>query len=394
VARIGQAIILAGGEGQRLKPFTSLRPKVMLSIANKPILRYVIEALAQAGLRHIVLVVGYRREEIQDYFGSGKKFGVDINYIVQKTQVGTADALKQAREVAAPRFLVLPGDNIIEADTILPLVTVANNTIVAKHQENISKYGVVIAKNGKVSQIVEKPDMAISYLVNTGIYALNRDIFPFVEQEIDLPQAIQTMNDQGHSFTAVETKALWLDAVYPIDILRLNEVMLAKLPASTGGTIEDGVAAKGKVTIGNGTTIRSGSYFVGPVVIGDNCEIGPSVCIFPATSIGNNVSISPFCQIKNSVIGNEVVIGSNCNIQDSIIAPGCVIGNGLTVRSSEVCLAEGQEGPLAKLGALIGDFCEFEDNIVINAGISLGIRARVKSMKIISENIPEGSLVF
>src|SRR4030042_4366623 len=98
------------------------------------------------------------------------------------------------------------------------------------------------------------------------------------------------MSDQDHSFAVIETKGLWLYAVYPIDILRLNEVMLTRLPASTGGNIEEGVIIKDRVSTGNGTTIRSCSYFVGPMAIGDNCEIGPSVCIFPATSIGNNVS--------------------------------------------------------------------------------------------------------
>lgn len=366
----------------------------MLSIANKPILQYVIEALAGVGLRRIILVVGYRREEIQDYFGSGKKFGVDINYVVQKTQVGTADALKQAREMAASRFLVLPGDNIVEADTILPLMSAPNNAITVKHQENVSQYGAVIVKKGKVTNIAEKPEVAVSYLVNTGIYALNQEIFPFIEQEVDFPQAIQAMIEQGHIFDAFETKATWLDAVYPIDILRLNEAMLDKLPASRGGTIETGVTEKGKVAIGNGTKVRSNSYLVGPIVIGDNCEIGPTICIFPGTSIGNNVTISPFSQIKNSVIGNDVVIGSNCNIQDSIIAPGCVIGNWLTVRTREVTLTKERERHVAKLGALIGDFCELEDNIVIHAGISLGVKARVRSTKVIDEDIPEGSLVF
>lgn len=366
----------------------------MLPIANKPILRYVIEALAQAGLRHIVLVVGYRREEIQDYFGSGKKFEVDIKYIVQKTQVGTADALKQARDVAATRFLVLPGDNIIEADTLLPLVSTSGNAIAVKYRENVSQYGAIIVKKGKVAHIIEKPEVAVSYLVNTGIYALDQDTFTFIEQENDLPQVLQTMVEQGYSFDALETKATWLDAVYPIDILRLNEAMVTRLPASTGGIMDAGVTVKGKVAIGNGTKVRANSYLAGPVVIGDNCDVGPTVCVFPATSIGNNVTISPFCQIKNSVIGNDVVIGSNCNIQDSIIAPGCVIGNGLTVRTREIMLENEKQGHIAKLGALLGDFCELEDNIVIHAGVSLGVRARVRSMKVIDEDIPEGGLVF
>jgi UDP-N-acetylglucosamine diphosphorylase/glucosamine-1-phosphate N-acetyltransferase len=394
VARIEQAIILAGGEGQRLKPFTRLRPKVMLSIANKPILRYIVDALAQAGLRHIVLVVGYRREEIQDYFGSGKKFGVDISYAVQNTQVGTADALKQSKNMAEDRFLVLPGDNIVDVNTVSLLAGSSDNAVIVKYQENVSQYGAVIVKRGKVYKIVEKPDEAISYMVNTGIYAMDHKVFPYIEQETDLPQVIQTMIDNGIVFEAMETKATWLDAVYPIDILRLNEYMLVDVSSSTGGTIEEGVTLKGNVQIGNNTILRSGSYFVGPTVIGDNCEIGPCVCISPSTSIGNNVSISPFCQIKNCVIGNEVVIGSNCNIRDSIIAPGCVLGNGITIRSEEITSIEGQATPPAKLGALIGDFCELEDNISIHAGISIGSKARIKSMKVIYQDIPDGSLVF
>jgi UDP-N-acetylglucosamine diphosphorylase / glucose-1-phosphate thymidylyltransferase / UDP-N-acetylgalactosamine diphosphorylase / glucosamine-1-phosphate N-acetyltransferase / galactosamine-1-phosphate N-acetyltransferase len=394
MARIEQAIILAGGEGQRLKPFTRLRPKVMIPVANKPILRYVVDALAESGIRHIVLVIGYRREEIQDYFGSGKKFGVDITYVVQNTQVGTADALKQAKNIAATRFLVLPGDNIIKAETVRPLVDASGNTVIVKCQPDISQYGVVIAKSGKVSGFVEKPEDALSYLVNTGIYALDHAIFPFIDQETDLPLALQTMVDTGYCLDVQETKATWLDAVYPIDILRLNESMLVHLSSSTAGTIEDNVVLKGKVSIGNNSTIKSGSYIVGPAIIGDNCEIGPSVCIFQGTSIGNNVSVYPFSQIKNCVVGNEVVIGSNCYLRDSVIAPGCVFGHGVTIRSQEMVCAEEGEGKVAKLGALIGDFCELEDNIVINAGISLGAKVRVKSMKVIYEDIPEGSLIY
>ena len=390
MSNIEQAIILAAGEGQRLRPFTSLRPKGMIPVANKPILQYVIEALAGAGIRHIVLVVGYRRAAIQDYFGWGKKFGVDISYVPQNTQIGTADALKQASKVAAPHFLVVPGDNIIETDTILPLISRQNNIITVKYQENVSQYGAVIIKKGKVTNIIEKPDVDISYMVNTGIYTFDNEVFHFIENENDLTQALQAMINSGHSFDAVETKATWLDAIYPIDILRLNEVMLAGLPASTAGTTESGVTIKGKVTVGEGTTVRGNSYLVGPAIIGNNCEIGPTTCILPATSIGNNVSISPFCQIKNSVIGNDVIIGCNCIIEDSIIAPGCRIGNGMSISSQEITPNKREE----RLGALLGDFCEFEDNVVIRPGISIGVNSKVRSAKVVNEHLPDGSLVL
>ncbi|MBL7124579.1 MAG: nucleotidyltransferase family protein, partial [Dehalococcoidales bacterium] len=96
--------MLAAGEGQRLRPFTTSRPKAMISIAGKPILQYVVEALAQSGIRNIVLVAGYRREQIFDYMGSGEQFGVDITYVTQEKQLGTAHALAQAREVVEDEF--------------------------------------------------------------------------------------------------------------------------------------------------------------------------------------------------------------------------------------------------------------------------------------------------
>lgn len=116
--RIKQAIILAAGEGQRLRPFTASKPKVMLPIANKPILQYVVEALAANGVHEIIMVVGYCREKVQDYFSSGESFGASIRYVVQHQQLGTAHALWQARNLAAERFLVLLGDNIIEPDNL------------------------------------------------------------------------------------------------------------------------------------------------------------------------------------------------------------------------------------------------------------------------------------
>jgi len=156
--RIECAVILAAGEGQRLRPFTVLKPKVMIPIANKPILQYVVEALAANGVRHIAMVVGYKKEQDQDYFGSGEKLGVEIDYIVQKQQLGTAHALLQARDMVGDGFLVLPGDNIIEANTITRLVEAKPSIILVKKQANISKYGVVTVRRRMIEDITEKPN--------------------------------------------------------------------------------------------------------------------------------------------------------------------------------------------------------------------------------------------
>ena len=155
-----QAVILAAGEGLRLRPFTVNRPKGMLFIAGKPILQYVVEALAQNGIRNIVLVVGYKKEQVFDYLGSGEQLGVEITYVTQEKQLGTADALALVKEVTEGEFLVLPGDKLIEADTIAEFAAIKPEAILVKKVPNPSRYGVVSAEQGIVKEIIEKPEKA------------------------------------------------------------------------------------------------------------------------------------------------------------------------------------------------------------------------------------------
>ncbi len=198
-----QAVILAAGEGQRLRPFTVNRPKVMLFIAGKPILQYAIEALVQKGIRDIALVVGYHKEQVLDYFGSGESLGVDLTYVNQDRQLGTAHALAQAKEAIKDDFLVLPGDNLIAADTIDRFTDVEPEAVLVKKVDNPMRYGVVTIQRGTVKEIQEKPEEAASHLVSTGIYAFSRAIFDFVEPQLDLPDVVNRMLSQGHKIKAL-----------------------------------------------------------------------------------------------------------------------------------------------------------------------------------------------
>jgi len=161
-----------------------------------------------------------------------------------------------------------------------------------------------------------------------------------------------------------------------------------------GGSIEDGVTMKGLVSIGDGTVIKANSYIVGPVTIGADCEIGPGACILPASSIGDSVSISPFSVIRNSAIGNNVTIGSGASIQDSIIAPGTIIGSHFATRSGEATVMVENQHHQVKMGAIIGNYTELEDSTIIEPGIIIGNNCRIKGMKVINENIPDGGLVI
>ncbi len=391
--RVKQAVVLAAGEGQRLKPFTASKSKVMIPIANKPILQYVVEALAMNGITEVILVVGYEREHVQDYFGSGEQFGVRINYIVQKQQIGTGHALKQAKGAVDENFLVLAGDNIIEPSTISSFVLVPPNSILVKQQENVSKYGVATMQGGVVTDLVEKPSEPLSNLVNIGIYMLNRKIFQYLEQEVDLPQALSQMVSEGEVLTTKETHGVWLDAVYPWDILTLNQQALGRVVSKIGGIVESGVNIRGIVHVGKDTIIRSGSYIIGPVVIGDNCQIGPNVCLFSDTSIGDGVTIAPFTIIRNSVVGRNTSIGPSSFVEDTVIDQGCFVGSHFIARSNASDIRVDKEIYEVKCGVFIGEDCNIEDGVLIHPCVIVGNGASIRSMKVITENIPEKSRV-
>ena len=388
-----QAVILAAGEGQRLRPFTVTKPKAVLSIADKPILGHVVEALAQNGIRNIVIVVGYKKGQLFDYMGSGEQFGVDITYVTQERQLGTAHALAQAEAATEDEFLVLPGDNLIDADTIAQFVSVKPEAVLVKEVDNPARYGVVSIDRDTIKEIVEKPEEAKTNIINTGIYAFTKGIFRFTEAELDIPDALNSMIAQGYSVNAREVGGTWLDVVYPWDILSLNDAVLRQIPVSSGGIIEKGVSLKGSVSVGKDTVIRSNSYITGPVVIGEGCDIGPNTCISPATSIGNNVVISPFTQIKNSVIDDDINIGPGSIIQHSIIDNGCVIGAHFIASSGAAEIKIDNEHYVVNVGAMLGEDCSLGNNVVAQPGVIVGNYSQIRALKLIGGRLPDRSLV-
>ncbi len=388
-----QAVILAAGEGKRLRPFTVNKSKVMLPVAGKPILSYIIEALTESGIRNIVIVVGYRKEQIFNYFGSGESCGAAITYVNQDKQVGTAYALAQTKMVTGSDFLVLPGDNLITKETMANFVNIEPVAVLAKRVENPSRYGVLTLEGNLVKSIVEKPREARSNIVSTGIYAFNRDVFGFIGDKLDIPDVIDGMMAGGYPVKAVETDGTWLDAVYPWDLLSINDAILSRIPNVLAGTIEGNVAINPPVSIGGGTVIHSGSYMNGPVVIGSNCEIGPSAVIMGATSIGDNTVISPFCHISNSVIGSDVTIGPGCIIEDSVIDKGTELKGRFTAVRGVADIKVDDEHHDVNVGAMLGEDCNIGAGVVAQPGVIVGNLCRIQPLKVISGRLPDRSLV-
>jgi len=396
-----QAVVLAAGEGNRLRPFTVNKPKAMLTVAGKPILQYVIESLAQNGIRDIILVVGYRREQIFDYMGSGENFGVEIEYVNQERQFGTANALMQAKAVVDKEFLVLPGDKLIDAGTISTFVNTEPEAMLVKKVENPIRSMVVTVNEGLVREAMRQERRAISYdrepgicMVNTGIYAFSDKIFSLIEGEQAIPMALNKMLADGEKLNAVEADGTWLDITYPWDILSLNDIVLRSIEPSMGATTEDNVSIRGPVVLGENTVIKPNSYIEGPVVVGRGCEVGPNACLMPSTSIGDNVAIAPFTQIKNSVIGNDVSIGANSIINNSVIDKGCIIAGHFSAVSGEAEIKIHDVHHMVTIGTMMGEGCRLESHIVAMPGTIIGNYTRIQSLKTLSGKLSDKSIVM
>lgn len=378
-----KAVILAAGEGTRLRPFTVSRPKVMIPIGNRPILEYVVQALAANGITDIVLVVGYMKERIMSFFGNGSRFGVKISYAIQDKQLGTAHAALAVRDRIQEDFIMVAGDNIIDAQVIQDLLQHHGGmSMLVTDSEMPSKYGVVQIEGGRVADIIEKPDKKVGNIINTGIYRFPPDIFDYLERGVMIGKS--GITHVLHSYISklnievVRSTGRWMDAVYPWDLIRLNEYAFSLTGQDTSGTIEAGATMRGPVYIGAGTKIRSGSYIEGPVVIGEGCEIGPYATIFPTTSIGNGVQIAPFTAIYNSMIMNNVTIGSHSHISRAVIDDGCRIGTGLSAPSGMAHVrVDDEHFKVEKAGSMVGEFTQVGPKAVLSAGTIVGANSRI-----------------
>ncbi len=394
-----KAVILAAGEGTRLRPFTVSRPKVMIPIGNRPILEYVVRALAANGITEIVLVVGYMKERIMSFFGNGSRFGVRISYAIHEKQLGTAHAAMAVRDQVREDFIMVAGDNIIDAQAIADLLKHKGKlSMLVTDSEMPSKYGVVQIEAGRVVDIIEKPDKKLGNIIATGIYRFPPEFFDYLERGIMAGKS--GITHVLHScipkldIEAVRSTGRWMDAVYPWDLIRLNEYASSLAGQETSGTIESGVTMRGPVFVGAGTKIRAGTYIEGPVSIGEGCEIGPYVTIFPTTSIGNGVHIAPFTAIYNSMIMNNVSIGSHSHISRAVIDDGCRIGTGFSAPSGLAQVrVEDDFFRVEKAGSMVGEFTQIGPKVVLSAGTIVGANSRLGDGAKVSGTLEDRSIV-
>jgi len=406
-----KGVVLAAGKGERLRPLTDDRPKVVLKVANRPIIEYVLENL-YSFVDEFVIVVRYRAERIKETLGD-EFGGKPITYVEQLPGEGTAKAIESVRESVEDEFIVANGDIYFEEEAVRELVSAfrrekADAAVVVKHFEDLSHFGRVEVEGSRVVRIVEKPGRIAGY-ANLGIYAFRSSVFEFIAKtglsergEYEITDTINLMIDAGLKVTAVPYDGYWNDVGRPWNLLELNEYLLKnKLRHEIRGTVEEGAVVVPPVEIGEGTIVRSGAYIIGPVKIGRNSRIGPNCFIRPYTSIGDNCHIGNAVEVKNSIIMDNSNAPHLNYVGDSIIGENTNLGAGTitaNLRHDRGNVKVEIRGKLEdsgrhKLGAIVGHNVKVGINVSIYPGRKIGSKSFIGPGVIVDHNVPPNSLV-
>jgi len=378
-----KCVLLAAGEGKRMHPLTYTQPKVMLPIANKPVIEWNLIHAKQAGITDFLFVVGYRDEDVRSYFRDGSAWNVNIEYVNQGKPKGTGHAVSMVKSFVKD-FLVLCGDTIFNTKDIKHILN-QKNSIGLYRVDHPEEYGIVETKDDKLIKIHEKMNNPFTNLINAGIYHFDSSLFSMLNHvkksqrgEYELTDAIN-MATQNNPFTTFNLSE-WQDVGYSWNLLDANKKMLENIFFQQQGIIENGTVLKGDVSVGQDSILKTGSYIEGPVIIGKNCKIGPNCYIRPFTSIGDYCHVGNASEIKNSIIMNHSNIPHHNYVGDSIIGRNCNLGSGtkianlrldkknITVNLNGNKISTGRR----KLGVIMGDNVQTGINSMINTGTLIG----------------------
>lgn len=334
-----KALILSGGKGTRLRPITFTRAKQLVPIANKPILFYAIEAIRDAGITDIGIVVGETADEVAAAVGDGSRWGVSVAYIPQEAPLGLAHAVRIAQDfIGDDSFVMYLGDNLVK-DSLRPFVESfsadkCEAQILLAHVANAAQFGVAeLDGSGRVVRLIEKPSEPKSDLALVGVYLFGSRVFdavaaitPSARGELEITDAIQWLIDNDYGVRPHVIGGWWKDTGRLDDMLEANRFVLDTIDAEMLGEADDDSQVDGRVRIGAGTKLVS-STVRGPVVIGEGCEIVDAY-------IGPFTSIADGCVVVGSEVEHSILLmgarieNTGGRVTDSLIGVNAVVRRG------------------------------------------------------------------
>jgi len=324
-----KGLILSGGKGTRLRPITHTSAKQLVPVANKPVLFYGLEALADAGIRDIGIVVGDTQAEIRAAVGDGSAWGVRVTYIEQDAPRGLAHAVLISESFLGDEpFVMYLGDNLLK-HSIARFVQEFEREkpaaqILLARVPDPQMFGVAELQGGRVVRLVEKPKKPTSDLALVGVYMFGKAVFesvkrikPSARNELEITEAIQDLIDRGLEVRPHIVEGWWKDTGKLEDLLEANRLILDTIDRRSEGTVDADSRVEGKVIVGRGATIER-SVVRGPVIIGADAHVSGAY-IGPFTAIGNGVELKD-TEIEHSIVLEGAKITDlGTRIEDSLI---------------------------------------------------------------------------
>ena len=356
-----KAVILAGGEGTRLRPLTSNQPKPMMPIANAPMMEHIVRLLAKHGFDDIVVTVAFLANHIRTYFGDGSDFGVRMRYAMEESPLGTAGSVRNAMEELDDTFLVISGDVVTDFD-LGRLVEEHKSrdafvTIALKRVENPVEFGIVITHaDGTIERFLEKPTWGevFSDTINTGIYVLGPGIFDYIAADsvVDFSgDVFPAVLDRGLTMLGRTLDGYWED-VGTLEAYRRthDDILDGKV-----GIDIPGFEVREGVWLGEGADVSPEAEIIGPVLVGDNSRVDAGAVLRPYTVLGADVVVKGEAELERCVVHDHVYVGPGVRVR------GAVIG-----RASDV-----RDHSRVEEHVVIGDECFVGEHAIINPGVKV-----------------------
>jgi len=373
-----KALILAAGKGERLQPLTDYKPKAMLPVCNKPLIDYQIEMLRKHGIDEIAVVIGHLEKALKEH--------LNVKFYRDTSISGTASAVYAAKDFIDDEFILLYGD--VFFDGSINELTKTPNSMAVVQVEDVSRYGEVIFRDGKLVNIKEKSGSGSGF-VNAGIYHFDPTILDFIEKteesnrgEFELTDSIMMLN-RSEKVRVVPVNGYWNDIGYPWDYIDANMYMLNKIGFSAGENTE----------IWSNATIRK------PVVIGSDCKI--KNCVIEKSIVGDGCVIGEFSIVKRSIVMNKSKVPHLNYVADSVIAEGCNLGAGTKIANLRFDDANVKvtikgkriDSGRRKLGAFIGYNVKTGINVSIYPGVKIGSDSWIEAEVLVKKDVEKTSFI-
>lgn len=372
-----KAVVMAGGEGSRLRPLTLGRPKPMVPIVSRPVTEHILLLLKKHGITEVILTLQYMADSIQSYFGDGSRLGMHIEYSIEDVPMGTAGSVKLAQHLLTDTFIIISGDAMTDIDL---------DAIVAYHKANRSmatitlarvpnplEYGVVITTpDGKIRQFLEKPSWSevFSDTINTGIYVLEPQVMDLApaNQPSDFSQDIfPKLLHNGDPLYGFITDGYWCDVGNVSEYMRATRDVLERKVQVQPWSEQ----RSPDLWVGENVDIATDAELTGPIYIGNNVKIGSGVVIHGPTVISDNCTIEESARIDRSIVWRSSYVGERAELHGAIVCQQC------TVRSNAILFE----------GTVLGDQTTVEEGALIRANVKVWPNKHVEAGATVASSI-------